>query len=50
MNFGVVMRTDIPLASVADLAHEAETSGWDGFFLWDSFAKNPCAVPSAVMA
>jgi alkanesulfonate monooxygenase SsuD/methylene tetrahydromethanopterin reductase-like flavin-dependent oxidoreductase (luciferase family) len=38
MKFGVVMRTDVPLASIADLAQEAEASGWDGFFLWDSFA------------
>jgi alkanesulfonate monooxygenase SsuD/methylene tetrahydromethanopterin reductase-like flavin-dependent oxidoreductase (luciferase family) len=38
MKFGVVMRTDVDLSSIADLAQEAETSGWDGFFLWDSFA------------
>jgi alkanesulfonate monooxygenase SsuD/methylene tetrahydromethanopterin reductase-like flavin-dependent oxidoreductase (luciferase family) len=38
MKFGVVMRTDVPLTSIADLAKEAESSGWDGFFLWDSFA------------
>ena len=38
MKFGVVMRTDIPLSSIADLAQEAEASGRDGFFLWDSFA------------
>ena len=38
MKFGVVMRTDVPLASIADLAQEAESSGWDGFFLWAPFA------------
>jgi alkanesulfonate monooxygenase SsuD/methylene tetrahydromethanopterin reductase-like flavin-dependent oxidoreductase (luciferase family) len=38
MKFGVVMRTDIPLSNIADLAQEAEASGWNGFFLWDSFA------------
>ncbi len=38
MKFGVVMRTDVPLSSIAGLAQEAEASGWDGFFLWDSFA------------
>lgn len=38
MKFGVVMRTDVPLSHIADLAQEAEASGWDGFFLWDSFA------------
>src|SRR2546428_2873425 len=24
---------------LADLAHEAEDAGWDGFFLWDQVAK-----------
>ena len=38
MKFGIVMRTDVPLDRIGDLAQEAEASGWDGFFLWDSFA------------
>jgi len=49
MKFGVVMRTDIPLSSIADLAQEAEASGWDGFFLWDSFAgQDPWILLTAV--
>lgn len=49
MKFGVVMRTDIPLSSIADLAEEAETSGWDGFFLWDSFAgQDPWVLLTSV--
>ena len=39
MNFGVVMRTDVDLPSIAKLAQEAEGAGWDGFFIWDSFAR-----------
>ena len=30
MKFGVVMRTDVPLNSIADLAREAESSGLEG--------------------
>lgn len=49
MKFGVVMRTDVPLASIADLAQEAESSGWDGFFLWDSFAgQDPWVLLASV--
>jgi alkanesulfonate monooxygenase SsuD/methylene tetrahydromethanopterin reductase-like flavin-dependent oxidoreductase (luciferase family) len=49
MKFGVVMRTDIPLSGIADLAQEAETSGWDGFFLWDSFAgQDPWVLLTSV--
>ena len=49
MKFGVVMRTDVPLASIADLAREAESSGWDGFFLWDSFAgQDPWVLLTSV--
>jgi alkanesulfonate monooxygenase SsuD/methylene tetrahydromethanopterin reductase-like flavin-dependent oxidoreductase (luciferase family) len=38
MRYGVVMRTDVALPLIAELALEAEASGWDGFFIWDSFA------------
>jgi hypothetical protein len=38
MKYGVVMRTDVALHTLADLAAEAESTGWDGFFIWDSFA------------
>lgn len=34
--------------AVADLAHEAEAHGWDGFFLWDHIqfpGLEPCADP-----
>jgi alkanesulfonate monooxygenase SsuD/methylene tetrahydromethanopterin reductase-like flavin-dependent oxidoreductase (luciferase family) len=38
--------------TIADLARDAETSGWDGFFLWDHIAEYdeegnslPCADP-----
>ena len=33
MKFGVVMRTDIPHTSIAELTREAEAPGWEGFFL-----------------
>jgi hypothetical protein len=29
MKWGVAMRTDIPLSSIADLAKSAETAGWE---------------------
>ena len=49
MKFGVVMRTDVPLSSIADLAEEAEAFGWDGFFLWDSFAgQDPWVLLTSV--
>jgi alkanesulfonate monooxygenase SsuD/methylene tetrahydromethanopterin reductase-like flavin-dependent oxidoreductase (luciferase family) len=49
MKFGIVMRTDIPLSNIADLSQEAETSGWDGFFLWDSFAgQDPWVLLTSV--
>jgi alkanesulfonate monooxygenase SsuD/methylene tetrahydromethanopterin reductase-like flavin-dependent oxidoreductase (luciferase family) len=38
MNYGVVMRTDVALHTIAQLAQEAEGAGWDGFFIWDSFS------------
>ncbi len=38
MRYGVVMRTDIELSLIAELAVEAEAAGWDGYFVWDSFA------------
>jgi alkanesulfonate monooxygenase SsuD/methylene tetrahydromethanopterin reductase-like flavin-dependent oxidoreductase (luciferase family) len=50
MKFGIVMRTDVPLNSIADLAQEAESSGWDGFFLWDSFAGQDLWVLLASVA
>jgi hypothetical protein len=33
MKYGVVMRTDVALQTIADLAHGAEATGWDGFFI-----------------
>jgi alkanesulfonate monooxygenase SsuD/methylene tetrahydromethanopterin reductase-like flavin-dependent oxidoreductase (luciferase family) len=49
MKFGIVMRTDIPPSSIADLAQEAESSAWDGFFLWDSFAgQDPWVLLTSV--
>lgn len=42
MKYGVVMRTDIDLDLLSELAYMAETSGWDGFFIWDGFlGPNP---------
>jgi alkanesulfonate monooxygenase SsuD/methylene tetrahydromethanopterin reductase-like flavin-dependent oxidoreductase (luciferase family) len=35
-NFGVIGDA----RALADLAHEAEESGWDGFFLWDHIGAN----------
>ena len=49
MQFGVVMRTDVPLNTIPELANLAEASGWDGFFLWDSFAgQDPWVLLTAV--
>lgn len=33
---------------VAELAHEAEDAGWDGFFLWDHLAYHQDGLPKAV--
>jgi alkanesulfonate monooxygenase SsuD/methylene tetrahydromethanopterin reductase-like flavin-dependent oxidoreductase (luciferase family) len=49
MQFGVVMRTDVPLDTIPELASLAEESGWDGFFIWDSFAgQDPWVLLTAV--
>ena len=51
MNYGVVMRTDVDLDLISDLACEAETSGWDGFFIWDGFlGPNPWILLASVAA
>src|SRR5579875_3028737 len=31
--------------ALADLAHEAEDSGWDGFFIWDHMIFDPSFHP-----
>ncbi len=36
-NFGIY--SDVRL--LADLAHEAEDAGWDGFFIWDHIGSGP---------
>ena len=43
--------------TVANLAHDAETAGWDGFFLWDHIAEYdedgntlPCTDPWLALA
>ena len=40
--------------AVAELAHEAEAAGWDGFFLWDHIlyarAKRPVLDPWIALA
>ena len=33
--------------ALAELAHEAETAGWDGFFLWDAVFFDPTFHPMA---
>jgi alkanesulfonate monooxygenase SsuD/methylene tetrahydromethanopterin reductase-like flavin-dependent oxidoreductase (luciferase family) len=49
MKYGVVMRTDVPLHTLADLAAEAESAGWDGFFIRDSFAgQDPWVLLTAI--
>jgi alkanesulfonate monooxygenase SsuD/methylene tetrahydromethanopterin reductase-like flavin-dependent oxidoreductase (luciferase family) len=50
MQYGVVMRTDVALPIIAELAYEAEASGWDGFFIWDSFAGQDPWVLLATVA
>lgn len=32
---------------LADLAHDAETAGWDGFFIWDAMFFDPTFHPMA---
>ena len=32
---------------LAELAHDAETAGWDGFFLWDAMFFDPTFHPMA---
>ena len=31
--------------TLAELAHEAEEAGWDGFFLWDTIATGSASYP-----
>jgi alkanesulfonate monooxygenase SsuD/methylene tetrahydromethanopterin reductase-like flavin-dependent oxidoreductase (luciferase family) len=50
MRYGVVMRTDVALHAIAELAQEAEEAGWDGFFLWDSFSGQDPWVLLATVA
>jgi alkanesulfonate monooxygenase SsuD/methylene tetrahydromethanopterin reductase-like flavin-dependent oxidoreductase (luciferase family) len=43
MKFGVYLPNFGPYGDaqmLADLAHEAEEAGWDGFFLWDQVSKS----------
>ncbi len=42
MNYGLHILNFGPYGDarvLAELAHEAEDAGWDGFFLWDQVAK-----------
>lgn len=49
MKYRVVMRTDIALALIAELACDAEKHGWDGFFIWDGFlGPNPWILLASV--
>jgi hypothetical protein len=49
MKYGVVMRTDVDLDLISDIAFEAEMFGWDGFFIWDGFlGPNPWILLASV--
>ena len=51
MQYGEVMRTDVALPMIAELACEAENAAWDRFFIWDSFAgQDPWVLLTTVMA
>jgi alkanesulfonate monooxygenase SsuD/methylene tetrahydromethanopterin reductase-like flavin-dependent oxidoreductase (luciferase family) len=51
MNFGLVMRTDVPPQAIIELASLAEDAGWNGFFIWDGFlGPNPSVLLGAVAA
>jgi alkanesulfonate monooxygenase SsuD/methylene tetrahydromethanopterin reductase-like flavin-dependent oxidoreductase (luciferase family) len=49
MKYGVVMRTDIDLDLIAELACDAEKHSWDGFFVWNGFlGPNPWILLASV--
>jgi hypothetical protein len=49
MKYGVVMRTDIDLDLISELACDAEKYAWDGFFVWDGFlGPNPWILLASV--
>jgi alkanesulfonate monooxygenase SsuD/methylene tetrahydromethanopterin reductase-like flavin-dependent oxidoreductase (luciferase family) len=57
MRFGLDVATDGPWADprlLVELAREAESAGWDGFFVWDIFfpeeATDPVADPWIALA
>lgn len=57
MQFGLDVATDGPWADphlLVDLAREAESAGWDGFFVWDIFSPenemDPVADPWIALA
>jgi alkanesulfonate monooxygenase SsuD/methylene tetrahydromethanopterin reductase-like flavin-dependent oxidoreductase (luciferase family) len=55
MKFGIYVPNFGPYGDarvLADLAHDAESSGWNGFFIWDHIAawKLPMADPWVALA
>jgi alkanesulfonate monooxygenase SsuD/methylene tetrahydromethanopterin reductase-like flavin-dependent oxidoreductase (luciferase family) len=50
MHFGIRIPAFADCSDVrvlADLAHEAEAAGWDGFFIWDAMFFDPTFHPIA---
>jgi len=44
MKYGIYVPNFGPLGNartLADLAADAESAGWDGFFIWDHIARKP---------
>lgn len=50
MNFGISVPAFADFSdprALADLAHDAEAAGWDGFFIWDAMFFDPTFHPMA---
>src|SRR5512134_3629464 len=50
MRFGICLPAFADFSDpqkLAELAHEAETAGWDGFFIWDAMFFDPTFHPMA---
>jgi alkanesulfonate monooxygenase SsuD/methylene tetrahydromethanopterin reductase-like flavin-dependent oxidoreductase (luciferase family) len=51
MRFGIIAPTSNEYAdarTLAELAHEAEEAGWDGFFIWDHILYDAQSMPPVV--
>src|SRR5437763_10779934 len=49
MQYGITLPTSLDARTLAELAHEAEEVGWDGFFYWDViFGNDPWVALTAV--